>query len=126
MKKPKELLSDNIGMRQGGGKGPKELLSDNIKVRGGASKPKDDIFAKSVTSKKPAGPSKGSPGKSSFSGTGDFISASGQKKNENPANPNYVRRNLLTKGAIIKTELGNARILSRPGQDGTINAVLTE
>ena len=45
---------------------------------------------------------------------------------ENPANPNYVRRNLLTKGAIIKTELGNARIMSRPGQDGTINAVLTE
>ena len=81
VKKPKELLSDNIGMRQGSGKGPKELLSDNIKVRGGASKPKDDIFAKSVTSKKPAGPSKGSPGKSSFSGTGDFISASGQKKN---------------------------------------------
>ncbi len=45
---------------------------------------------------------------------------------ENPANPNYVRRNLLTKGAIIKTELGNARILSRPGQDGAINAVLIE
>jgi len=45
---------------------------------------------------------------------------------ENPANPNYVRRNLLTKGAIVKTELGNARIVSRPGQDGVINAVLTE
>jgi small subunit ribosomal protein S8e len=43
---------------------------------------------------------------------------------ENGANPNYVRRNLLTKGAIIKTEIGNARIMSRPGQDGVINAVL--
>ena len=43
---------------------------------------------------------------------------------ENGANPNYVRRNLLTKGAIIKTELGRARIMSRPGQDGIINAVL--
>ena len=43
---------------------------------------------------------------------------------ENSANPNYVRRNLLTKGAIIKTELGHARIMSRPGQDGVINAVL--
>jgi small subunit ribosomal protein S8e len=42
----------------------------------------------------------------------------------NGANPNYVRRNLLTKGAIIKTEIGNARIMSRPGQDGVINAVL--
>jgi len=43
---------------------------------------------------------------------------------ENGANPNYVRRNLLTKGAIIKTEIGSARIASRPGQDGVINAVL--
>ena len=45
---------------------------------------------------------------------------------ENGANPNYVRRNLLTKGAIINTELGRARIMSRPGQDGVINAVLLE
>jgi len=45
---------------------------------------------------------------------------------ENGANPNYVRRNLLTKGAIVKTEIGRARIMSRPGQDGVINAVLLE
>jgi small subunit ribosomal protein S8e len=45
---------------------------------------------------------------------------------ENGANPNYVRRNLLTKGAIIRTEIGRARIMSRPGQDGVINAVLIE
>jgi len=44
----------------------------------------------------------------------------------NSANPNYVRRNLLTKGAIVKTEIGRARIMSRPGQDGVINAVLLE
>jgi small subunit ribosomal protein S8e len=43
---------------------------------------------------------------------------------ENGANPNYVRRNLLTKGAIVRTEIGRARIMSRPGQDGIINAVL--
>jgi len=42
----------------------------------------------------------------------------------NSANPNYVRRNLLTKGAIIRTEMGRARIVSRPGQDGVVNAVL--
>ena len=45
---------------------------------------------------------------------------------KNTANPNYVRRNLLTKGAIIKTEIGSARIMSRPGQDGIINALLLE
>jgi small subunit ribosomal protein S8e len=45
---------------------------------------------------------------------------------QNGANPNYVRRNLLTKGAIIRTEIGRARIVSRPGQDGVINAVLLQ
>ncbi len=43
---------------------------------------------------------------------------------ENPANPNYVRRNIITKGAIIETDKGKARVTSRPGQHGTINAVL--
>jgi small subunit ribosomal protein S8e len=45
---------------------------------------------------------------------------------ENPANPHYVRRNILTKGAIIKTDAGLAKITSRPGQHGTINAVAVE
>ena len=44
----------------------------------------------------------------------------------NPANPNYVQRNIITKGAIVQTELGTARITSRMGQDGVVNAVLTE
>ena len=43
---------------------------------------------------------------------------------QNPANLNYVRRNIMTKGAVIKTEKGLARITSRPGQEGTINAIL--
>ena len=43
---------------------------------------------------------------------------------ENLANPNFVRRNILTKGTVIDTELGKARITSRPGQEGGINAVL--
>jgi len=42
----------------------------------------------------------------------------------NPADPNYVQRNLINKGATIKTELGNAIVTSRPGQDGAVNAVL--
>ncbi len=45
---------------------------------------------------------------------------------ENPANPNYVQRNILTKGAIISTPKGKARITSKPGKDGVINAVSIE
>ncbi|MFC1768877.1 30S ribosomal protein S8e [Nanoarchaeota archaeon] len=43
---------------------------------------------------------------------------------ENPADRNLVRRNIMTKGTIIETEKGKAKITSRPGQDGSINAVL--
>jgi len=43
---------------------------------------------------------------------------------ENPANRHFVRRNILTKGTIIDTEKGKARITNRPGQEGAINAVL--
>lgn len=43
---------------------------------------------------------------------------------DNPANRNYIRRNILTKGTIIKTELGNAKITNRPGQEAQINAIL--
>jgi len=45
---------------------------------------------------------------------------------ENPANPNYARRNIITKGAIIETSAGRARVTSRPGQSGQVNAVLVE
>jgi len=43
---------------------------------------------------------------------------------ESPSNPNYVQRNIITKGAVIQTELGLAKVTSRPGQDGAINAIL--
>jgi len=45
---------------------------------------------------------------------------------KNPANPDYERRGVITKGAVIDTSMGQARVVSRPGQDGTINAVLTQ
>ena len=45
---------------------------------------------------------------------------------ENESDPNYVRRNVLVKGAIIETSEGNVRITSRPGKDGVINGVLLE
>lgn len=45
---------------------------------------------------------------------------------KNPANVDYNRRKIITKGTIIKTKLGEAIITSRPGQNGTINAKLLE
>ena len=43
---------------------------------------------------------------------------------DNPANRHFIRRNIMIKGSVIDTEFGKARITSRPGQDGVINAVL--
>ncbi len=43
----------------------------------------------------------------------------------NPATVDYDRRGVISKGAIVETAKGLARITSRPGQDGTINAILT-
>jgi small subunit ribosomal protein S8e len=43
---------------------------------------------------------------------------------KNPANVDYDRRKIITKGAIIRTKLGEAIVTSRPGQDGIINAKL--
>jgi len=42
----------------------------------------------------------------------------------NPANINYIRRNIINKGAIIETDIGKARVTSRPGQTGAVNAIL--
>lgn len=44
---------------------------------------------------------------------------------KNPANIDYDRRGVITKGALIETSLGTARVTSRPGQHGILNAVLT-
>ncbi len=43
---------------------------------------------------------------------------------ENSANRHFVRRNILTKGTIVETEIGKAKISSRPGQEGSLNAIL--
>ena len=45
---------------------------------------------------------------------------------ENPANRHFVRRNIITKGTIIDTEKGKAKVVSRPGQTGVLNAVLVK
>jgi len=43
---------------------------------------------------------------------------------KNAANVDYNRRGVITRGAEIETSLGLARVTSRPGNDGVINAVL--
>ena len=43
---------------------------------------------------------------------------------KNSANKDYERRGVITKGALLETEFGTARVVSRPGQDGTVNAIL--
>lgn len=42
----------------------------------------------------------------------------------NPANMDYQRRKVITRGTIIKTSKGRAKVTSRPGQDGLLNAIL--
>jgi small subunit ribosomal protein S8e len=41
-----------------------------------------------------------------------------------PANRDYQRRGVITKGSIIETDAGEARVTSRPTDDGVVNAVL--
>ncbi len=45
---------------------------------------------------------------------------------ENPANPHFAQRNIITKGAILDTNLGKVKVTSRPGQHGQLNGVLIE
>lgn len=67
--------------------------------------------------------------------SGDFVLVSNGGKVEkmkilavesNPANIHYTRRNIMTKGAIVKTEKGSVKITSRPGQGGLIQGVFVK
>ena len=42
---------------------------------------------------------------------------------KNPANVDWDRRGVITRGTIVRTEKGLVRIVSRPGQSGVLNAV---
>lgn len=42
----------------------------------------------------------------------------------NDASKDYTRRHVITKGAIVETELGKVKITSRPGQHGILNGIL--
>ena len=39
---------------------------------------------------------------------------------DNKANTHFVRRNIITKGAVVETSLGKAKVTSRPGQHGML------
>ena len=45
---------------------------------------------------------------------------------ENPTNNDYQRRGVITKGAILETQDGKCKVVSRPGQDGAVNAILVK
>jgi len=45
---------------------------------------------------------------------------------KNPANVDWDRRGIITKGTIVRTERGLAKIISRPGQNGVLNAIPIE
>ena len=45
---------------------------------------------------------------------------------ENATNNDYQRRGIISKGAILETEEGKCRVVSRPGQHGTVNAILVK
>ena len=42
----------------------------------------------------------------------------------NPANREYERRGVITRGATIETKLGKAKVTSKPSDDGVVNGVL--
>jgi small subunit ribosomal protein S8e len=43
---------------------------------------------------------------------------------ENTTNNDYKRRGIITKGAILETAEGKCKVVSKPGQNGIVNAVL--
>ena len=43
---------------------------------------------------------------------------------ENATNNDYQRRGIITKGAILETQEGKCRVVSKPGQTGIVNAIL--
>lgn len=102
-KKSRELGSEKIEVRPG------ERKTKKVRSFGGNEK----LRALRVKKANVVNPKTGKATKSEIS-----------EVKENPANPHFVRRNTITKGAVIETKKGLARVTSRPGQEGIVNAVL--
>ena len=45
---------------------------------------------------------------------------------DNATNNDYKRRGIITKGAILETQEGKCRVVSKPGQIGIVNAILVK
>ncbi|MFA5944250.1 MAG: 30S ribosomal protein S8e [Candidatus Thermoplasmatota archaeon] len=58
--------------------------------------------------------------------TGKTSKATIKTVTENPANIHYVRRNILTKGAVVDTDKGKVKVTSRPGQSGSLSGILVQ
>lgn len=43
---------------------------------------------------------------------------------DNTTNNDYKRRGIITKGAILETQEGRCKVVSKPGQTGIVNAIL--
>ncbi len=62
----------------------------------------------------------------------NLLTPSGMKKVrmrnviETPDNRHHARMNILTKGAIVDTEAGKAKVSNRVGQDGVVNGILVK
>ena len=41
-------------------------------------------------------------------------------------NPQYARQNIITRGAILNTDVGKVRVTNRVGQDGMVNGILVK
>ncbi|MDO8528309.1 MAG: 30S ribosomal protein S8e [Nanoarchaeota archaeon] len=61
-----------------------------------------------------------------------FVNIQGQKKAEiknvleTPSNRFLARQNVITKGAIVQTDLGKVKITNRPSQEGVVNGILVK
>ncbi len=58
--------------------------------------------------------------------TKKYIKAKVESVISNPANRHYIRRNIITKGSIVKTDKGPVKITNRPGQEPFVNGILVE
>lgn len=61
------------------------------------------------------------------------VNAKGKIKNteiknviETPSNRFLARQNIITKGTIVETDLGQVKVTNRPTQEGSINGILIE
>lgn len=63
-------------------------------------------------------------------GIANLLTKNGYKKAkitgvlESKDNRNFARQNIITKGCVIITDMGNAVVTNRPGREGCINARL--